>query len=140
MKVVFDTNIVLDLLLDRQPWAQPAAELFARVESGALEGYLCATTLTTVHYLAAKSVGAERARKEVRDLLSLFAVAPVNRPILLAATELSFADFEDAVLYEAARHVAAEVIVTRDPAGFKKAELPIVAPEEFAKVLKQREP
>lgn len=139
MKVVFDTNVVLDLLLDRQPWSDEAAELFSRVERGELEGYLCATTLTTIHYLAARAVGRDQARQEVRKLLRLCDVAPVHRPVLESAVELDFEDFEDAVLYEAARTVSALLIVTRDPRGFKNAQVPILSPQAFAGVLRQRE-
>jgi predicted nucleic acid-binding protein len=61
----FDTDVVLDLLLDRQPFSTPAADLFSRVERAEIRGYLCATTVTTVHYLAAKVIGTRRARAEV---------------------------------------------------------------------------
>lgn len=130
MRVLFDTNVVLDLLRDREPWSKTVTQLFTRVESGSLEGYLGATTVTTIFYLAAKTVGAKRgARQQVRSLLALCAIAPVHRPVLEAAIELNFADFEDAVLHEVARQVAAEAIVMRDPAGFKKSELAILTPE-----------
>lgn len=139
MRAVFDTNVVLDLLLDRYPWSEEAAELFARVETGELEGYLCATTVTTIHYLATRTVGRNQARREVRKLLSLFDVAPVQRPVLDAAIELDFDDFEDAVLYEASRQVSAGVIVTRDVRGFGSARLPVLSPKAFASILSQRE-
>ncbi len=84
-------------------------------------------------------MGAKKAREEIRKLLALCAIAPVNRPVLEAALELDFADFEDGVLYEAARQVDAEAIVTRNPREFKKAKLPIVTPEEFTKISEQRE-
>lgn len=139
MRAVFDTNVVLDLLLDRQPWSEEAAELFARVETGELEGYLCATTVTTIHYLATRAVGRSQARREIRKLLSLFDVAPVHRPVLDAAIELDFEDFEDAVLYEASRQVSAGVIVTRDVRGFSSARLPVLSPKALASVLRQRD-
>lgn len=139
MRAVFDTNVVLDLLLDREPWSGPVARLFSRVESGELEGYLCATTVTTIHYLAAKAVGAKKAREEVRKLLALCAIAPVNRIVLETAVELEFSDFEDAVIHEAARNVDAKAIVTRDIDGFKKAALTILTAEECAGILARRE-
>jgi predicted nucleic acid-binding protein len=139
VRALFDTNVVLDLLLDRQPWSQTAAQLFAQVETGKLEGFLCATTVTTIYYLASKAVGAKQARKETRKLLALCSVAPVNRPVLEAAMELGFTDFEDAVIHEAAGQVAAEAIVTRNPADFKKATLTVLTPDECSKILEQRE-
>jgi predicted nucleic acid-binding protein len=139
VKVLFDTNVVLDLLLDREPWAQTAADLVARVEREEIEGALGATTITTIHYIAAKAKGSALAREQIRKLLAIFAIAPVNRPVLDAALELGMADFEDAVLCEAARQAGAEVIVTRDPKGFKKAVgMTILSPKELAEILAQR--
>ncbi len=76
---------MLDLLLDREPWSKAAAELFSRVETGAVEGYLSATTITTIYYLATKSVGAQQARREIRKLLALCTIAAVNAAVLEAA-------------------------------------------------------
>jgi len=135
LKILFDTNIVLDLLLDRPPFADAAAELFARVENGAITGYLCGTTVTTIHYLATKVVGSARAKTEVGKLLSLFEVALVNRSVLQSALKAGFTDYEDAVIHEAAYHVGAEAIVTRNVKDFKKARLTIYDSTELAGIL-----
>ena len=135
MKILLDTNIVLDVLMDRMPFADAATELFSKVEDGTIIGYLCATTITTVYYLAAKAVGAPRAQEEIKKLLSLFEVAPVNRPVLESALVADFTDFEDAVIHEAACHVGAEAIVTRNQKGFKKSRISVYSSEEIAKIL-----
>ena len=137
--MLFDTNVVLDVLLDREPFATIGAHLFSQVERGMVPGYLCATTVTTVHYLTHKALGAEEARHKVRNLMRLFEVAPVNRAILEAALASRLAQFEDAVLHESALHVGAQGIVTRDPAGFKGARLPVYAPDELWKALQTRQ-
>jgi predicted nucleic acid-binding protein len=131
LKVLFDTNVLLDVLLDRRPFSSVAARLLARVESGELEGLLGATTLTTIHYLLAKEIGNERALKAVRKLLFLFTVAQVDGRVLSLATELPFADFEDAVLHEAARLAGATAIVTRNVGDFGGATLAVEAPDEL---------
>lgn len=136
MKILFDTNIILDLLLDRAPFADAAAELFAKVEDGTIVGYLCGTTVTTIHYLTAKVVGSVRAKNEVGKLLSLFEVAPVNRAILESALNAGFADFEDAVIHEAADHSGAEAIVTRNLKDFKKSRVAVYHSIELAGILK----
>jgi predicted nucleic acid-binding protein len=135
LRVLFDTDVVLDLLLDRQPFSTPAADLFSRVERGEIRGFLCATTVTTIHYLAAKVIGTRRARAEVRRLLTLFDVAPVNRTVLEAALLGTFVDFEDDVIYEAARHVDVEAIVTRNTRDFKQSVIPIHQPSELLHIL-----
>ena len=135
MKILLDTNIVLDVLMDRMPFADAAAELFSKVEDGTIIGYLCGTTITTVYYLATKAVGAPRAQEEIKKLLSLFEVAPVNRHVLESALIAEFSDFEDAVIHEAACHVGAEAIVTRNQKDFKKSRISVYSSEEMAKIL-----
>ena len=125
MNVLFDTNVVLDALLDREPWAEAAAALFDRVESGGLIGHLGATTVTTIHYIARRNVGTGAAGAMIRDLLRLFEVAPVNRAVLESALALDFDYFEDAVLHEAGRFPGTRAITTRDPSGFSAATLPV---------------
>jgi predicted nucleic acid-binding protein len=135
MKVLFDTNIVLDLLLARQPFVADAARLFAKIELGELDGYLCTTTITTVYYLVARSLNAGHATSGINRLLRLFEVAAVSRPVLAAALTLSFRDFEDAVLHEAARLAGVDAIVTRDLADFAQAQLPVYDPPTLLALL-----
>ena len=138
MRVLFDTNVVLDVLLERQPFASDAIRLFAEIERGLLDGLLGATTLTTVHYLARKVLGEDGARDQLGVLLQLFEVAPVTRPVLEDALALPFGDFEDAVLHEAARHTGADGIVTRNPIDFAQATIAVYTPPELRVVLQER--
>jgi predicted nucleic acid-binding protein len=135
LRVLFDTNVVLDVMLDREPFAAVSADVLSRVEAGELIGCVCATTVTTIHYLATRAATAERALGEVRKILSLFEVAPVNRAVLESALELGFSDYEDAVLHEAARQIGAQAIVTRNPRHFKRASVPVFSPEELSRAL-----
>lgn len=139
MKILLDTNIVLDVLMDRIPFADSAAALFSKVEDGTIIGYLCGTTVTTVYYLAAKVIGAPRAQEEIKKLLTLFEVAPVNRQLLESALGAGFSDFEDAVIHEAACHVGAEAIVTRNQKDFKKSKISVYSSEEITKVLASKD-
>lgn len=131
MKALFDTNVVLDVLLGREPQADVAAHLLSLVDRGAIDGRVCATTVTAVHCIAAKAVGHEQARVHLRELLALFEVAPVDRGVLAAALELGFPDFEDAVLHEAARAAGCAAIVTRNGADFARATISVFSPHEF---------
>jgi len=131
VKVLFDTNVVLDVLLDREPHIHAAAKLFALVDNGRLEGSICATTMTTIYYIAAKSFGRKRAHTQVQEILGLFDVADVGRDVLDCALDLDFADFEDAVAHEAARASGASAIVTRDGSDFANASLPVFDPHEL---------
>jgi len=140
LKVLLDTNIVLDLLMDRMPFSEYAVVLFSKVEQGTIIGYLCGSTITTVYYLVAKTVGATRAQEEIRKLLRLFEVAPVNRHVLESALAADFNDFEDAVIHEAACHVGAEALVTRNQKDFRKSRIPVYSSEEMAKIVAYQSP
>lgn len=131
MKVLFDTNVVLDVLLAREPHVDAAARLLSLVDRGGIDGVLCATTVTTIHYLANKAVGPTEAEHHIRNLLEMFAVAAVDGPVLAGALELRFPDFEDAVLHQAATAAGCGAIVTRNGQDFGEARLPVFAPAEL---------
>ena len=126
---------MLDVLLNRSPHAEPAAQLFVLAEQKKIEAALGATTLTTIYYLMHKGLGARSARKHVGSLLSIFEVAPVDWDVLSDALALNLPDFEDAVLHEAARHANAEAIVTRDPKGFSRSRLRVYSPVELLRAV-----
>jgi hypothetical protein len=96
------------------------------------------TTVTTIHYLAARSAGPRRAREHVAALLDIFSVARVTESVLRSALELRFTDYEDAVLHEAALAAEADGIVTRNRADFRGATLPVYSPAELLAVLRAR--
>ena len=131
MRVLFDTNIVLDLLLDREPFSRDAQILVGMVERGEISGVLCATTVTTIHYLVSKSLGKEKATEIIGSLLKLFEVASVTRVVLEDALKADDRDYEDSVLYKAAYHSGADMIVTRDRSGFAKSDIPVMNPKEL---------
>jgi len=135
VKILFDTNIVLDVLLDREPFSDLATKLLSRVEKKELNGFLGATTVTTIYYLASKVAGKKKADQEVSKLLSIFQIAPVNKSVLDEAIKSNFSEFEDSVLHEAAKQIGVHGIVTRNPKDFKRATLSIYSPEELYKIL-----
>ena len=135
MKVLFDTNVILDVLLARRPHVRAAAVLLSFVDQGKIEGVVCATTMTTLHYLASKAVGAADAIQHLRTLFEIFSVAAVDRSVLKSALELSFSDFEDAVLHEAGRVSGVAAIVTRNTRDFAKATLPVLSPDELLAIV-----
>jgi len=78
MRILFDTNVILDVMLDREPFSTISAKLLAFVESGKISGFLGATTITTIHYLARKVVGQKQALNEIEKLLKIFDISPIN--------------------------------------------------------------
>jgi len=135
MKILFDTNVILDVMLDRTPFAEPASHLLSLVEGGDISGIICATTVTTIHYLATKILGKNESKNKIKDLITLFEIASVNRTVIENAINSTFTDFEDSVIHQAANHAGSEAIVTRDPKGFKKSKMPVYSPVELLKIL-----
>ena len=130
MRLLLDTDVVLDVLLEREGFVEPTNRLFALAEAHLLEGVPCAATMTTVDDLVAKTRGRRAAHAALRDLLDLFDAAPVEHETLRRALDAPLADFEDAVLHEAARAQGADAIVTRDAKDDRKGDLPAWLPAE----------
>ncbi len=139
MKVLVDTNVVLDVLLDRQPFAKSAARIFAFVEESKIEGFLCATTVTTVDYLLGQALAPAKARQALRQLLHLFEIAPVNRPVLEQALQSRISDFEDAVLEQSARLVGADAIATRNVRDFEKSSVIVFNPVDLIAAMDEQQ-
>lgn len=139
MKFLIDTNIVLDLMLDRMPYSDDAAQLFDQAERGNISAVLCGTTVTTIFYIAAKTIGTRKAKQAVGGLLSLCEVAPVSRAVLDAAIVSDFQDFEDAVLAVAGRIANVDAIVSRNPKDFRKAGLPVYNESQAVELLLSQE-
>ena len=135
MKVLFDTNVLLDVLLDREPFATASAGVLSRAEKDEISGYACATTITTLFYLCRKEMGKDDARQNLQTLLSLLGVAPVNQKVVERALQADFNDFEDAILSESAVFVSAAVIVTRNKKDFSNSSVVAYTPEEFLNLL-----
>ena len=134
-RVLFDTNVVLDVLLDRQPYVEASSAAWAAVESGISEGMLAAHAVTTIHYLVRKEVGNIKARRIMTAILRVFGVAAVDGAVVQEALQLPFSDFEDAVTAAAARLAGCEYIVTRDPKGFRGSPVRPLTPEAVTPLL-----
>ena len=137
-RILFDTNIVLDVLLDLQPHVEASAAAWAAVEAGKSEGLLAAHAVTTIHYLVRKELGNARARRILSAILGVFGVAAVDGAIIQEALQLPFSDFEDAVTATAARSAGCDCIVTRDPKGFRGSPVRCLEPEAVTTLLAQK--
>lgn len=135
MRVLFDTNIILDVLLARKDFVELSSALVGLVENKKVEGYLCATTMTTLDYLISKALNRKQARIEITKLLSIFNIAEVNTKVLTLSVNSKFSDFEDAVQYYSGECCDVDSVVTRNTKDYKNAKLPIYNPEELWGIL-----
>jgi predicted nucleic acid-binding protein len=134
-RLLFDVNVVLDVLLDRNPFVKGSAAAWAAVETHTSEGLLAAHAVTTIHYLVREELGATKAKRIISAILGVFDVAAVDGAVIQEALRLSSADFEDAVTAAAARIAGCDYIVTRDPKGFRGSPVRPLTPEAVAPLL-----
>jgi predicted nucleic acid-binding protein len=132
VRVLVDTNIVLDFLLQREPFFQDAELLFQAIDSGQVIGYVTATTLTDIFYIARKQTrSVEQARQAVSETLNVMTICPVNRAVLELAIASGLTDFEDAVQIFCAVAEGLEAILTRDKQGFLSSSISVLSIREL---------
>lgn len=131
MIALVDTNVVLDVMLGREPHLSGSCAVLAAIETGRCQGLLCATTITTIYYIAQRQIGHQASLGRISELMSTFGIAPVNQGVLGSAISRVMRDFEDAVLHEAALQAGAHCIVTRNINDFGLGEIPVYNPEQF---------
>jgi len=136
LKILFDTNIILDVFLNRKPFEETAIRLFSAVENNIIQGYLCSTTITTLDYLLSKSIGRDNSKHAIVSVLDMFNITEVNYRTLKAAVDSDFSDFEDAVLYFSGYDAGVDGIVTRNTNDFTSAQLPIYKPDDLWALIK----
>jgi predicted nucleic acid-binding protein len=136
MKVLFDTNVVLDVLLNRSPWVTESAGVWRANDEGRLTGYLVASTLTDIFYVARRLTNLDTARRSVHICLDTFEICPVDRQTLEQAQTISGNDFEDNLQIACATIAKLDVIVTRDVNGFKSSIIPALTPQVLLTQLK----
>jgi putative PIN family toxin of toxin-antitoxin system len=136
MRVLVDTNIILDDFLEREPFVEDAAGLMEAIESERIVGYVTATTLTNIFYIARRQTrSVELARQAVSETLTLMEVCLVDRVILEAAFASNLRDFEDAVQLACAMASRLDAIITRNAQDFAGATLPILSTSELLESL-----
>ena len=135
MKLLLDVAVLLDVVLERDPWARPGAELLAALETKQAEGFVAAHTLPTVYYVVAKSQDRATATTAMHDLLRIVDVVPVERQDLYYALSLRISDFEDAVQAAAAFRIDADYLVTRNERDFKGTSIATATPSTVVSLL-----
>jgi len=131
MRVLIDTNVVLDFLQEREPFVEDAAELFERIDAGEVEGFIAATTITNIYYIVRRAAGTKEALDAITQVLTDLHICAVDQTILEQAIALDFRDFKDAVQCACALAHVVDAIVTRDVSGFAGAEIPVMSPGEL---------
>jgi predicted nucleic acid-binding protein len=131
MRILLDTNVVLDVALEREPFYPPAARILGASDFDRMHRFVTASMVTDIYYILRKSKGREHTLAFLTDLLSLVDVCRVDKNVLLKAMDSGFFDFEDAVQNAAAVTSEIDVIVTRNSADYRTSPLPVLTPDGF---------
>jgi len=135
MKILVDTNVALDILLERGDFYPAAMSVFLLAEKNVITGYVSASAVTDIFYVAGKHIGKAGAREAVRHLLHVFHPATVTDGHIYRALDFEWDDFEDCVQHIVGESVSADYIVTRDVAGFAAGSVTAITPERFLETI-----
>lgn len=130
LRVLVDTNVVLDQLLQREPWYSEAQPFWHARDAGLIVAYLPVSVLTDIYYISRKQVGNAQAKAAVARCLGEFGLIAIYRETAEAALALPGNDFEDNVQIVCAQTAGLELIVTRNTADFAQSPVPAVEPAQ----------
>ena len=139
MTVLFDTDIVLDLLLARTNFVSEAEALFEAHDRGEIQAYISAITPVNVFYIAGKVLGRPGTAQAIYELLASVDVCAVNQHVLQMALNSPISDFEDAVQTASAINAKLDAIVTRNLKDYNNSPLPVYSPSDFLALLEATE-
>jgi predicted nucleic acid-binding protein len=131
MRVLLDTDVVMDVMVARLPFAQTSGQLLDLASKGTFEAYVSSITPINIFYVARKAKSVGNLRDALSQLLQTVRVCPIDHSVLTAALDLPFADYEDAVQHAAAAASKLDAIVTRNLKDYGNATLPVFSPVDF---------
>jgi predicted nucleic acid-binding protein len=129
--VLLDTNVIVDVALERQPHFEASQQVLLLVEQGQIEGYISASTFSDLYYIIRRSRGREWTTDFLNWLVTYCQVAIVNEAVIRMALTANFRDFEDAIQYSTAVVNQLDAIVTRNPQDFPVTTPRILTPEQL---------
>jgi predicted nucleic acid-binding protein len=134
MKILFDTNVIVDILGYREPFFHDSNAILLLVASRDIQGIISAGSITDIYYLIRKYyMDADQALNSIIDILRVLLLVDTKACDIQEATKLGFPDFEDAVVAATASREKADYIITRNVTDFAKSPIPAISPSNFLK-------
>jgi predicted nucleic acid-binding protein len=135
MKVLLDTNIIIDIALERQPFFTNSETVLLFVEQRQIEGYISASTISDLYYLIHKQKGRDLAIEFLQEITTFCQIATVNQAVITMAFTTNFKDFEDAIQYSTGVVNKLDAIITRNPQDFPVVVPRILTPDQLIEEL-----
>jgi predicted nucleic acid-binding protein len=134
-RVFIDGDVILDLLLAREPFFPAATRFFLLVQEGKIQGCVSPLIFSNLFYVLRKQLSASEALTALRKLKLLTQVLPVDERTIDLALASEFKDFEDAIQYYVALSNGIDAIITRNKRDYKASKLPLLTAEECVELL-----
>jgi predicted nucleic acid-binding protein len=132
MKVLLDTNIVLDAVASREPFRETAEEIFMLVAEEQIDGFITANSITDIYFIARKSLTDAFVRDSLGYLFMVFSIIDVRGVDCEQALDFPMNDYEDALLSVCGGNADIDYIITRDVDFLGYADiLPVISPDDF---------
>lgn len=137
-KLFIDTNVMLDLLGEREPFYNSAAAIATFADKGKIEMTVSALSYSTVFYLLSKFENSEVVKEKLRKFKVISETSDLTDIIIDKGLSSKFSDFEDALQYHCALKMDCNMLITRNVKDFKKSNIPVMTPDEYLKSLKSK--
>lgn len=139
-RLFLDTNVVLDLLGEREPFYDSAAKITTLADKGDIDIVVSALTYSTVYYLLSRFEDKKQVKEKIRKFKVIANTSDLTDRIVDKGLESKFSDFEDALQYYCAIKMECKILITRNCKDFKESEIPVLSPDEYLNSLKKKYP
>ncbi len=136
MKLFFDTNVMLDLLGERDPFYISAAKIATLADKRKLQIIVSALSYATISYFLTRYYGLEKTKDKLRKFKVISKICELDELIIEKGLNSDFSDFEDSLQYYSALRTECDIIITRNGKDFKKSQIPVMTPDEFLNSMK----
>ena len=134
-KILIDTNVLIDYLLEREPFFEDAKEIILSCAEGNIKGCIAAHSIPNMFFILRKDYNSKERREILSNLCSLFDVEGIDKDKLLAGlSNEDFSDFEDCLQMECAKSYGADYIVTRNVSDYATSEVKAIEPKDYLKI------
>ncbi|MBP3392816.1 MAG: PIN domain-containing protein [Clostridia bacterium] len=131
MKILIDTNVILDVLCNRKDFVEDSLKIFRYCETAQIDGCISSLSVPNIVHIMRKELDGEKIKEILTTLTSLFTVIDLRETDLLKAADLEFSDYEDALQAVCAARAKANYIVTRNIKDFTYSPVPAIKPGEL---------
>ncbi len=138
MRLLIDTNIILDIALKREPFYKDSVTIFKNIDNKTTFGFVTATTITDIYYISKKDKGHVIAIEFISNLIQFVDLIGIDKEIIIEALATKLTDFEDSIQSVASTYNDIDYIITRNTKDFKDSDVKALTPVEFINLTRRK--